>query len=98
MKLFKATENMFELGEYNQQISALVKHNVDRAQSLFNEGRELLSYLKGRLKLEIKWTIAGGERILSKIRKNNYNVFFERPTISKSEYFIILGKSIFKND
>ncbi len=97
MKNFGVTENMFELQENNMHISALVKHNVDRAQLLFDEGKKLLDYLNGRLKLEIKWTISGGEKILNKIRKNNYNVFCDRPRLSKIDYFSILVKSFIKN-
>ena len=97
IKLFNVTENMFEIKENNEHISALVKHNVERTQRLFDEGKSLLKYLNGRLKIEIKWTIAGGEMILNKIKKNNYNVFNTRPKLSKLNYFSILVQSIFKN-
>ena len=97
IKLFNVTENMFEIKENNEHISALVKHNVERTQRLFDEGKSLLKYLNGRLKIEIKWTIAGGEVILNKIKKNNYNVFNTRPKLSKLNYFSILVQSIFKN-
>jgi phytoene/squalene synthetase len=78
-------------------ISNLVKHNIERTQLMFDEGEKLLNYLSGRLKLEIKWTLAGGEKILDKIRFNNYNVFDKRPQLSKYEYFSILVKSFFKD-
>ncbi len=95
MKKFGVTENMFNLQENNLNISDLVKHNVDRAGLLFNEGKNLFSYLTGKLKIEIKWTVAGGEKILSKIRENNYNIFCERPRLSKTDFFYILLKNIF---
>jgi squalene synthase HpnC len=97
IKLFNVTENMFEIKENNEHISALVKHNVERTQNLFDEGKNLLKYLNGRLKIEIKWTIAGGEMILNKIKKNNYNVLNTRPKLSKLNYFSILVQRIFKN-
>lgn len=95
MKMFNVTKNMFGLKQNNPNIKALVKHNVQRTQALFNEGRNLLKYLNGRFKLEIKWTIAGGEKILEKIRKNDYDVFSERPKLTKVDFISLLIKNIF---
>lgn len=95
MEMFSVTEKMFELNKNNPNIKALVKHNVERAQNLFNEGKEIISYLNGRFKLEIKWTIAGGEKILKKIRQNDYDVLSKRPKLSKIDFTTLLIKSLF---
>jgi squalene synthase HpnC len=95
MKMFNVTQNMFELKQNNPNIKALVKHNVERAQLFFDDGKNLLKYLNGRFKIEIKWTIAGGEKILKKIRKNEYDVFSVRPKITKLDFLSLLAKSIF---
>ena len=55
------TRNMFEDNEINRNFKRLIEFNIDRTQLLFDEGRKLLNFLKGRLKYEIKWTILGGE-------------------------------------
>ena len=95
MQLLNVTNKMFELKKNNPNIIALVKHNVERAQSLFDEGKNLLKYLNGRFKIEIKWTIAGGEKVLDKIRKNDYNVFAQRPKLDKMDFMSLFIKSIF---
>ncbi len=95
MKLFNVTKIMLELKENNPNIKALVKHNIDRTQFLFDEGKKLFEYLSDRFLYEIKWTIAGGEKILSKIRKNNYDVFSNRPKLSKIDFITFFMKSIF---
>lgn len=95
ISMFKITQNVFELKENNPNIKALVKHNVERTQLLFDEGKKLLNYLNGRFKIEIKWTIAGGEKILEKIRKNDYDVFSARPKLSKLDFVFLLVKNIF---
>ncbi|KAB2844929.1 MAG: hypothetical protein F9K42_13015, partial [Ignavibacterium sp.] len=95
MKMFSVTEKMFELKENNSNIKALVKYNIDRTQQLFNEGRDIINYLSGRFKYEIKWTISGGEKILSKIVKKDFNVFRYRPVLNKFDYFNLLIKSLF---
>lgn len=95
METFGVIKKMFELKEINPNIKALLKHNVDRAQVLFDEGKNLLKYLNGRFKVEIKWTIAGGEKILDKIRKNDYDVFSIRPKLNKIDFIGLLIKNIF---
>ena len=95
MKMFNVTKKMFELKENNHNIKALVKHNVERAQSLFDEGKNLLNFLNGRFRIEIKWTIAGGEKILKKIRENDYDVFTRRPKLDKIDFLSLLVKSVF---
>lgn len=91
---FELSEILFEKRKINDNLRRLVKYNVDRAQSFFVEGKKLFPYLKGRLKLEIKWTVSGGEYILKKIRMNNYNVINHRPELTKKDFVLILFKSI----
>lgn len=93
---FKIDENQFLKSQNNSNLQALVKHNVDRAKNLFTDGIGLLKHLKGRLKLEIKWAILGGVKILDNIEKNSYNVFAERPKLSKIDFMTLLLNSIIK--
>jgi squalene synthase HpnC len=78
----------------DENIRNLIKFNVERAMEMFNQGKGLLNYLSGRLKYEINWTIMGGELILRKIEKMNYEVLSKRPSLSKKDYFGLLLKSI----
>ncbi|WP_041294124.1 squalene synthase HpnC [Ignavibacterium album] len=94
MRLFNVDENMFEMKENNPNFSALLKYNIDRTKVLFAQGKKIFSYLDGRLKLEIKWTVSGGEKILSKIEKNKYQIFGKRPKLNKRDFISILLKSI----
>jgi len=84
----------FELNENNDNLRRLVKFNVERAESFFREGENLLNYLSGRLQYEIKWTILGGRAILKKIIKSDYNVINIRPSLSKFDYFFLFLKSL----
>jgi squalene synthase HpnC len=84
---------MFDESKISPNFKRLIEFNVDRTQSLFDEGRKLLKFLKGRLRYEIKWTILGGEAILMKIRKNEYNVFI-RPHLNKIDFIRLLIKSL----
>jgi len=95
MQKFGVDEKSFELKENSLNLQQLLRHNISRTEELFKEGRGLLKYLKGKLKLEIEWTILGGELILKKIKKIDYNTINIRPTISKTEYLTLAIKTSF---
>jgi hydroxysqualene synthase len=61
----------------------------------FEKGEYLFKYLKYyRLRAEIKATVMGGRKILDKIRVLGDKVLSQRPYLTKSDYFIILIKSL----
>lgn len=95
MRSFGVSEKSFEMNEINDNLIHLVKFNMERTEHLYADGRKLLPFLKGRFRLEIKWTIEGGLSILRKIEKNKYNIFI-RPHLSKYDFAGKLIKSLLK--
>ncbi len=95
MEKYEVTEKMFELNENNLNLQKLVKFNVDRARLLFNEGKKLLKLLKGGLKLEVNWTVRGGEAILDRITKSNFDVLNKRPVLRKTDFVKLFFATIF---
>jgi len=93
MGKFGVVKKMFEMNEINFNLKKLIEFSVDRAQSLFDEGKLLLEFLSGRFKYEIGWTIKGGEEILNKIRGSDFDVFIKRPVLNKTDYLKLLFKS-----
>ena len=93
MEQFEVTENIFAMKENNVNLKMLLRHNIDSTQKMFDEGKNLLKFLNGRLKFEIKWTILGGEAILNKIIKNDYNIFNSRPKLTKTDFGALFIKS-----
>ncbi len=98
MEKFKVDNNVFELNENNLNFKELLKYNVDRAQQLFDDGKKLFGFLHGKLKFEIKWTVYGGEEILSKIRNSGYCVLQNRPELSKSDFVKLFVKVLLTNE
>jgi squalene synthase HpnC len=94
MKNFDVTENMFRINENSRNLQQLVKFNLDRTRKLFKQGRGLFGFLSGRLRIEIKWTVFGGEAILDKIEKNDFDVLNNRPELNKTDFIGLLLKSI----
>ena len=95
MEKYGVTEKEFELNENNLNLQKLVKFNVERAQVLFDDGKKLLKLLKGGLRLEVSWTLRGGEAILDKITKSNFDVLNKRPVLSKTDSVKLFIATIF---
>ena len=95
MEKYGVTEKVFELNENNLNLQKLVKFNVERTRVLFDDGKKILNLLKGGLKLEISWTIRGGEAILDKISRNNFDVLNKRPVLSKTDFVKLFIATIF---
>jgi len=83
---YNVTENEVLNGQFSEKFKELLKYQVDRVEKLFKDGRNLLKYLPIGLKFQILVTIKGGEAILKKIKKNDYNVLKIRPTLSKYDF------------
>lgn len=94
MNMFNYSSEDLRGNKYNDQFTKLLKYEIDRTKKLFEEGRNILSFLPFGLRIQILTTIKGGELILRKIEENNYNVFFIRPTITKFEFLKLFLSSI----
>lgn len=71
------------------QDQSLMQYQCERTEILMNEGATLLGYLSGWFRLEIAFTIAGGLRILEKIRRNDFDVRI-RPTLRWYDSFRLI--------
>jgi squalene synthase HpnC len=94
MAEFNVDEKLFELKKNNLNLMQLLKYSVERTENMLYEGKGLLKFLNGRLKYEIKWTILGGIETLNKIKKLDYNVINQRPSLKKSDFIKLLIKSL----
>ena len=90
MAEFMIGKKVFELSENSLNLKKLLKFSINRTRKMFEEGKGLLKFLNGRLKYEIKWTILGGEEILKKIEKNNYDVLIKRPKLNRFDFLKLL--------
>ncbi len=96
MEKFDVKLNQFELKQNNTKFEQLLKYQVDRTKDYFSLGRNLFPRLPGKLEKQIKATVLGGEKILEKIEKINYDILNHRPKLSKIDYFNILLKALIK--
>jgi phytoene/squalene synthetase len=89
-------ERLFEKKE-NENFRNMMRELVVMTEALFEEGKEIIELIDGRLKLELKATYLGGTEILNKIKGIDYNVLSKRIRIEKSDKINILFKTIFRN-
>ena len=90
---FNFKEKMLFDKTENDDFRKMMKHLTERTKLLFEEGRKITNYVSGRLRYELKITIAGGMEILNKIEKINYNVLSQRVTISNIDKLKLLAKA-----
>jgi squalene synthase HpnC len=71
----------------------LMDFQVERARAMMRRGAPLGSILTGRIGLEMRMIIAGGNRILRKLQSVNYDMFARRPVLRSYDWVIMLARS-----
>jgi squalene synthase HpnC len=103
-RIYLCQDEMQQFGVTEQQIAdqvmssnwiQLMRFNIDRADAMLQAGKPLGKVLTGRMGLEMRLIISGGETIIRKIRNVNGDVFNKRPTIKAWDWPFILLKALF---
>jgi squalene synthase HpnC len=72
----------------------LMAFECQRTRELFGAGVALGRRLPGRVGLEIRATVAGGQRILDRIDAVRGDVFRARPVLGPWDWIVVIAKSI----
>ena len=67
---------------------------IGRTRRVFEDGRPLLSLLRGRLGFEIRLVWLGGSRILDRIEAADYDVFRRRPRLTGLDKTRLAGRAV----
>lgn len=94
MHEFGITEAQIASHHVNKSWERLMLFNIERAQKMLNEGKPLQRILPGRMGLEMRMIIGGGDRILYKLRNVRGDVFKHRPQLKAWDWPLILLKSL----
>jgi phytoene synthase len=81
-------------GRAHDGFKELMREMVERTRLLFVEGKPLIVSVGGRLALELRCVWLGGNRILDKIGASGFDVFEERPTISRAEWLSLACRAM----
>lgn len=93
MARFGVTDAQIAQGIPDKAWRDLMRFQVDRASDMMKSGAPLGTILSGRIGLEMRLIIAGGNRILHKLRAVNFDMFERRPVLRLHDWVIMLMQS-----
>jgi squalene synthase HpnC len=96
MTKMHVTETDIAQGNINQHWQDLMTFNIARAEHILRTGKPLGHVLKGRIGLELRMIVAGGERIIHKLKNCKGDIFQHRPQLNSWDWVIIVLKALFK--
>jgi squalene synthase HpnC len=97
MQQYGITETQIANGDTGGNWPQFMAFQVQRTRELLHSGKPLGRILKGRIGLEMRTIIAGGDRILSKISAVDGDVFRHRPVLTKPDWVLMLARSLSGN-
>ena len=85
---------MFAGGVYNTAFRELLAEQVARAEALLRKGQTLAADVPRWLQIDVALFADGGLAILDAIRRIDYNVWAQRPTVSKWRKTRLLARAV----
>ncbi|MGQ5523705.1 squalene synthase HpnC [Chitinimonas sp. PSY-7] len=92
---FGVSEAQIAAGQIDENWRALMAYQVDRTRRMLRAGSPLGLALPGRLGLEIRLTVLGGDTILKKITACDYDIFHRRPALRSTDWPMLLLRALF---
>jgi len=90
---FGIGEAQFASRDANAAWREFMAFEVARTRALLLAGAPLGRVLRGRIGLEMRMIIAGGERILRKIENAGYDVFRRRPVLRSGDWALMFART-----
>jgi squalene synthase HpnC len=87
-------EDDLRAGRVTDGFRDLMRGLIERTRILFRTGRPLAGAVGGRLRWELRLTILGGERILERIERADYDVFGRRPRLGLPDAARLVSRAI----
>jgi squalene synthase HpnC len=94
MARYGITEEQIARHDCSGNWSAFMTFQIDRARALLYSGAPLGRALKGRLGMEMRMIIAGGDRILEKIARVRGDVYRRRPVLRAYDWPLMLLRAL----
>lgn len=93
MQRFGVTEAQFAAREANASFRALMRFEIERTRAMLHEGAALGRMLPGRIGLELRMIVAGGDTILRKLDAD-CDVFRARPVLRPSDWISMFMRAV----
>ena len=95
MARFEISERQVAAGDTGGNWKSFMAFQVGRTRGLLQSGAPLGSVLKGRIGLEMRMIIQGGDRILAKIAAANGDIYRCRPVLKPRDWIYMMFRSLF---
>jgi squalene synthase HpnC len=95
MARFEISERQIAAGDCGGNWPSFMAFQVGRARDLLRSGAPLGHILKGRIGLEMRMIIQGGDRILSRIAAAGGDIFRHRPVLRRRDWVYMMLRSVF---
>jgi len=97
LRRFGVTEAQLFERKFSPEFGKLMRFEVERTYSLFEEGAKLGAMVDKRVRLDIEMFSQGGIEVLKLIEKQNYDTLTSRPSVSKRRQMALLFGRLIKN-
>jgi len=95
MAKFGISERQIAEGRADALWQQFMKGQIERARRMLQAGAPLGRALKGRIGLEMRLIILGGERILYQLHESRGDMFTRRPKLGWKDGAVMLGRALF---
>lgn len=92
---FGVDEAQIAAGKVDGRWQALMRYQLDRTRRMLLAGSPLGLALPGRLGVEIRLTVLGGDAILRKLDDAGFDMFAKRPKLTSGDWPGLLWKALF---
>jgi squalene synthase HpnC len=96
MKRYQVDEAQIERADNGGGWQSMMLFQIERTRALLQSGAPLGRLLPGRMGLEIRMIIAGGDTILRKLQACRGDVFHHRPVLQPSDWPRMFYQAVFK--
>ncbi|WP_046156548.1 squalene synthase HpnC [Chromobacterium vaccinii] len=90
---FGVDEAQIAAGRFDAQWRALMLYQVERTRKMLQAGAPLGRTLRGRLGLELRLIVMGGDRILHKLHASGGDVFGQRPKLGAGDWIYMMWRA-----
>jgi squalene synthase HpnC len=96
LQRFHVTETQIAENDAGGDWWPLMQFQIDRTRAMLHAGKPLGLVLQGRIGLEMRTIIAGGETILDKLAACRGDIFRHRPTLNAWSWISMFYRAVLK--
>lgn len=91
---YSIREQHLTRGDASPQWWPFMQFQIERTRKILQTGAPLGKQLSGRIGLELRLIILGGERILQKLHRTQGDIFYQRPVLKPVDWMYMLYRAV----